>query len=147
MLEIFSFLQYYIAASDASAGMHTNRAATFEAGPFYFFASDKFPDAVLFDILKIFDDAHMILASISDIHPLQDFAWKNFALKAKFIFTFLKVFAVLDFAVGAGDGLIGRHDSATGTVVLFSQVRPAHAAVHTAGSDQGAFVEGLHSGG
>jgi hypothetical protein len=125
--------------------MDTNLASTPGASPSYIFVLYKFPDTINFNILKIFNHAHIVFGAVSFIQMFQPITGKISAFKTKLCSAISKIFTILDFTSNPGDWFIGVHYSATGTFIFFSQISHTNAAVHSAGGYKRIFIQGLHN--
>ena len=78
--------------------MNTNRPSALRARPHLFLIPDKSPYARFFDILEIFEHAHIVFGSVAIVKALHSLAWKfsTFIRAESPIITF-NVFAGLKF--------------------------------------------------
>ena len=122
--------------------MHADRSAAARAGPSRFLFLKKISKAGTFNIPKIFDHAHGVFGPVSFIKMFQLIAGEGRAFKTKLRRAFPENFAVFDPAAGAGRRFAGVGPPAARTLIFFSQISHAHAAIHAAGRDKRKFIQG-----
>jgi hypothetical protein len=116
--------------------MHTNRPATLNTAPPYFFTFQKLPHSEIFDILKIFNHTHTVFGPISFVQMLQTIARNIFASKTKLHLTIFENFTGSDLASNKRDWLLIIEIATTGAFILFPQISSANSAVHSARSNK-----------
>lgn len=127
------------------ASVNTDRAAAVRACPPDFLVCHELSNSKPADVLQIFEHAHVVSSLVSLVQLLHAGAGKFLTLKAKSRFHVLEVFTIFDPALNAIAGFIHVDSSAAGTLIFFSQISQANAAVHSAGSDERCFGQGFHS--
>ena len=114
--------------------MNANGAAASGARPSPVFIPQKSSDAEIPDVYKIIDHAHGVFRAVSFVEMFQHVTGKILALETILLPASLQGFAGLDLAPDTRDGFPGVGSQATDTLVLFSQICHADAAVHPARS-------------
>jgi len=120
--------------------MGTNGASALRTTPSHFFILDEFSYAPSFNVLKVFNHAHVVVGPISGIQMPQIIAGKFSAFKTKRCFSFFKNFAVFDFASDPGSWFIGVCPPAAGAFIFLTQVSYANATVHATWCDRVAHI-------
>jgi hypothetical protein len=116
--------------------VNINHAAAFRALPPFLFIGAKSFQPEGFDILQIFQRAHVVLRPVAFIHIFQPLAGVLDAFKTESGQRGFKAFAVFNDAAYAGWLFIFIITAAARAFVLFPQVGHANPAVHAAGRDQ-----------
>jgi len=91
-----------------------------QAGPSYFFISNKFLYTIFLMNSRFFYHAHRVSGSISYIQMFHSIAGIHFTRKTELCFFFLQYFTVFDCTSYTGNGFIGIRSPATGTGIFFS---------------------------
>jgi len=123
-------------AGQAFRLMHTEQLTAPGTGPSFLFIPDEIPYAEYHYMKKIVDHAHAIPGSIAPIQVIQPVAGERVAAETVLCLTLSSLLAGLDLAREAGLWFDAVVIPAAGAWVLFSDIRDAKTAVHSARSDQ-----------